>query len=223
VAAAPKSSKSAKASKAKKDAASAERSSRAEQSIQAFRDAIEKSITISRERLQEIVDDAVKRGRMTRGDAEELVARVVTRSRDQVEDILRQLEELAAQLRDAGSAAGSAATSPRRTAGRAADRARRELGSATGKARADIEGRAKKAGKRAVKAADQPLATADRARRRARLPGFPISAYDQLNVQQIDRRLTELTRQELRRVRTYERDHKARKGVLSAVDRRLGS
>ena len=32
-----------------------EESSRAEQSVQAFRDALEKSITISRERLQEVV------------------------------------------------------------------------------------------------------------------------------------------------------------------------
>ena len=38
---------------------------RAEQSVQAFKDALEKSVTISRERLQEVVDDAVRRGRMT--------------------------------------------------------------------------------------------------------------------------------------------------------------
>ena len=43
-------------------AGSKEESTRAEQSVQAFRDALEKSVTISRERLQEVVDDAVKRG-----------------------------------------------------------------------------------------------------------------------------------------------------------------
>jgi len=72
--------------------------SRAEQSVEAFREALEKSVTISRERLQEVVDDAVRRGRMTRGDAEELVNRLVTRSREQVDDILGQLEALVKQL-----------------------------------------------------------------------------------------------------------------------------
>src|SRR5215203_1658675 len=77
-----------------------EKSSRAEQSVQAFRDALEKSITISRERLQEIVDDAVRRGRMTRGDAEEIVNRVVVRGRDQADEILAQLERLLSQVRE---------------------------------------------------------------------------------------------------------------------------
>jgi hypothetical protein len=53
------------------------------------------------------------------------------------------------------------------------------------------------------------------------MPGFPITAYDQLSVRQIDRRLQELSRAELRRVRDYERRNKARKGVLRAVDRKL--
>ena len=67
-----------------------EKSTRAEQSVQAFRDALEKSITISRERLQEVLDDAVRRGRMTRGDAEEMVGRLATRGREQAEVLRRQ-------------------------------------------------------------------------------------------------------------------------------------
>lgn len=197
--------------------------SRAEKSVQAFRDALEKSVTISLERLQEVLDDAVKRGRMTRGDAEDLVGRLVAKSRDQAEEIRRQLEDLIVQLREAGSAAGAAAANPRRTAGRAADRAKREIESAKDRALGDIEDRAKKARKRAVKAADQPLATADRARRRARLPGFPISGYDELSVPQIDRRLADLKPAQLRKVRDHERANKARKGVLRAVDRELKS
>jgi polyhydroxyalkanoate synthesis regulator phasin len=73
-------------------------SARAEQSVEAFREALEKSVTISRERLQEVVDDAVRRGRMTRGDAEDLVNRLITRSREQADDILGQLESLVRQL-----------------------------------------------------------------------------------------------------------------------------
>src|SRR5215217_9467612 len=72
-----------------------------EDSVQAFREALEKSITISRERLQEVVDDAVRRGRMTRGDAEELVSRLVTRGRDQADDLLSQLERMISQVRAA--------------------------------------------------------------------------------------------------------------------------
>ena len=196
---------------------STETGSRAEQSVQAFRDALEKSVHISRERLQEVVDDAVTRGRMTRGDAEELVSRLVTRGREQAEDILGQLEGVLAQVREAGGVASQ----PRRTAGRAAGRARRELEDATDRARQEVGSRAEDARKRAVGAVDQPLASADRLRRRARVPGLPISAYDQLSIRQIDRRLTDLTREELRKVRNYEQRHKARKGLLRALDRKL--
>jgi polyhydroxyalkanoate synthesis regulator phasin len=169
-----------------------EESSRAEQSVQAFREALEKSITISRERLQEVVDDAVRRGRMTRGDAEEMVGRLVTRGRDQADDLITQLERILSEVREA-----------------------------PGRAKQDIGGRAQQARKRAVAAVDKPLAGADRMRRAARVPGFPITAYDQLSIRQIDRRLQELSRAELRRVRDYERRNKGRKGLLRALDRKL--
>ena len=171
---------------------STEQSSRAEQSVQSFRDALEKSVTISRERLQEVVDDAVKRGRMTRGDAEEMMGRLVTQGRDQAETLLTQLERVLSQVRDV----------PDRT-------------------RQEVSGRATKARKRAVKAIDKPLANADRVRRRSGVPGFPITAYDQLSVRQIDRRLQELSREELRRVRDYERGNKSRKSLLRSLDRKI--
>jgi len=167
-------------------------SSRAEQSVQAFRDALEKSVTISRERLQEVLDDAVRRGRMTRGDAEELVGRLATRGREQAEDLLSQLERILSQVREVP------------------DRARQEVG-----------GRAKVARKRAVGAVDKQLAGADRVRRAARVPGFPITAYDQLTARQVERRLGGLSRGDLRKVRDYERNNKARKGLLRALDRKL--
>ncbi len=169
-----------------------EESSRGEQSVQAFREALEKSITISRERLQEVVDDAVRRGRMTRGDAEEMVGRLATRGREQAEDLLAQLERLLSQVREVP------------------DKAKQEVG-----------GRAKVARKRAVGAVDKPLAGADRVRRAARVPGFPITAYDQLSARQIDRRLQELSGAELRKVRDYERGNKGRKGLLRSLDRKL--
>jgi polyhydroxyalkanoate synthesis regulator phasin len=182
----------ATASGRRKQGPAARDSSRAEQSVQAFRDALEKTVTISRDRLQEVVDDAVRRGRMTRDDADEIVGRLVTRGRDQAEDLLNQLERLLSQAREA-----------------------------PGRARQQAGARAEKARKRAVKAVDRPLAGADRVRRAARVPGFPITAYDDLSVRQIDRRVQELSRAELRRVRDYEKRNKARKGVLRSVDRKL--
>ena len=169
-----------------------DQASRAEQSVQAFRDALEKSVTISRDRLQEVVDDAVRRGRMTRGDAEEMVGRLVSRGRDQAEDLRAQLDRVVAQIREAP------------------ERARREVG-----------GRADQARRRAFRAVDKPLASADRVRRTARVPGFPITAYDQLTIRQIDRRLQELSRAELRKVRDYERKNKGRKSLLRSLDRKL--
>src|SRR4051794_26255805 len=44
-----------------------------DKSIAQFRDSLEHSVTLSRERIQEVVDDAVKRGRMTHGDAEKMI------------------------------------------------------------------------------------------------------------------------------------------------------
>jgi hypothetical protein len=58
-------------------------------------------------------------------------------------------------------------------------------------------------------------------RRAARVPGFPITAYDDLSVRQVDRRLQELSRNALRRVRDSEKSNKSRKGVLRSVDRKL--
>lgn len=192
----------ASAAKGKGSARSAE-TSRAEQSLQAFRDALEKSVTISRDRLQDVVDDAVRRGRMTRTDADEIVSRLVTRGREQADDLINQLERVLAQLRQAP------------------DRARQQVGGRAQKAREHVESRAEQARKRAIKELDKPLAGADRVRRAARVPGFPITAYDDLSVRQIDRRLQELSRAELRRVRDYERRNKSRKGVLRAVERKL--
>jgi polyhydroxyalkanoate synthesis regulator phasin len=194
--------------------------SRAEQSVQAFRDALEATVTIPRERLQDAVDDAVRRGRMTRGDAEDLMDRLVSRGRQQADDILGQLEDVVSQLRDE---VGERAGKQRRSAARTTARARRELGDAAERARDEVGSRAEDARKKAVGAVDTPLATADRARRKARVPGFPISAYDQLSIRQVESRLSDLSRDELRKVRGYERSHKARKGLLRSIDRRLKS
>jgi polyhydroxyalkanoate synthesis regulator phasin len=169
---------------------------RSDKSVKAFRDALDRSVTLSRERIQEVVDDAVDRGRMTRGDANELVSNLVNRGRKATDDLMRDLEKLLEQTRrEVESRTGPA----RRQAGRAAGRAARGVRDA----------------------ADRPLAEADKLRRRTRAPGPPITGYDQLTAGQVKTRLKDLNKAELRKVRTQEKRGKARKGILDDIETRL--
>src|SRR6058998_2577968 len=81
---------SGRAGSARRSAATA----RSDKSVEAFRDALERSVTLSRDRLQEVMDDAVRRGRMTRHDANELVSSLITRGRHYTDDLLKELERL---------------------------------------------------------------------------------------------------------------------------------
>jgi len=49
-------------------------------------------VVLTRDRVQEAVDDAVERGRMTRDDATALVAALFERGRSQTDDLITQLE-----------------------------------------------------------------------------------------------------------------------------------
>jgi hypothetical protein len=51
-------------------------------------------VVLTRDRVQEALDDAVERGRMTRGDATDLVASLFERGRSQTDDLIAQLEDL---------------------------------------------------------------------------------------------------------------------------------
>jgi polyhydroxyalkanoate synthesis regulator phasin len=184
----------------KRSAASSKRrseSARTDKSIEAFRDALERSVMLSRDRLQEVVDEAVERGRMTRGDANELVSKLVSRGRKQRDELLRDLERLL-------------------------DQARREVGTRTGPARRQATRTAGRAARAARDVADPALAEADKLRRRAGVRSTsPITAYDQLTAPQVKARLRDLSPAELRKVRTLEQRGKARKGVLDEVEKLL--
>jgi hypothetical protein len=52
------------------------------------------AVVLTRERLQEVVDDAVERGRMTRSDATDLVAQILTLGRRTTEDVLGDVDQL---------------------------------------------------------------------------------------------------------------------------------
>lgn len=120
---------------ASKRSSSRRDASRADKSVEAFRNALERSVTISRDRLQEIVDDSVKRGRMTPRDANELVSKVVDRGRRYRRNLLRDLEGLLEQARrQAATAAGRAGRAARDAADqpmRRADALRRRAGVGT--------------------------------------------------------------------------------------------
>jgi polyhydroxyalkanoate synthesis regulator phasin len=176
---------------------------RSDKSVQAFRDALESSrgalennLTLSRERVQEVVDDAVKRGRITRSDANELVSNLVSRGRKATDDLIRDLERLLEQ-------------------------ARKEIETRTSPARRQATRAAGRVGRAARDAADRPLAEADKLRRRTGAPGPPITGYDQLTATQIKTRLRGMPKADLRKVRTQEKRGKARKGILDEVEKQL--
>ncbi|HEY2053081.1 MAG TPA: hypothetical protein VGH14_03995 [Solirubrobacterales bacterium] len=70
-----------------------------DKSFAQLRDSLEHSVTLSRDRIQEVVDDAVKRGRMTHGDAEKMIGELFKRGRKQTDALLTELEKLVRQAR----------------------------------------------------------------------------------------------------------------------------
>jgi hypothetical protein len=94
--------KPAAKSAAAKGTAKAKRAPRApglDIGIAQLRESLEHSVTLSRERIQEVVDDAVKRGRMTHGDAEKMIGELLKRGRKQTDALLSELEGLLRQAR----------------------------------------------------------------------------------------------------------------------------
>lgn len=134
------------------------------------------SVTLPVERLQEALDDAVRRGRMTRRDAEELVAALVSASRTQTEQLINELDQLL-------------------TGGR---------GSAARR-------RARSEGEKVLRGVKRAVGSS----------GVPIEGYDDLTAAQVTAELGDLTPEELRRVRDYEKRNANRKSVLGAVEKAL--
>jgi polyhydroxyalkanoate synthesis regulator phasin len=161
-------------------------------------------VMLSRARIEDALDEVVKRGRMTRDDATQLGQALFTVGRQQTDDLMKDLEQLLGRRRsqleartgNVGKRSVDAARGARKSVGQAADAAR--------------------------KAADPLLVRADRARRAAGVgPSFPITGYADLTAAQIQTRLQTLTPAELRKVRDYERRRANRKLVLEAIEARL--
>jgi len=84
----------------------------------ALRERLVSSLTLTSDRLQEAVDDAVRRGRMTRKDAEDLLSTLVAAGRAQTEALLADVEQLL----------GRGSSGPGDAVLRTVDRARRRVG-----------------------------------------------------------------------------------------------
>jgi polyhydroxyalkanoate synthesis regulator phasin len=154
-------------------------------------------VMLTRDRIEEVLAEAVSRGRVTTDDAQDLAAGLLQRGRKQTNDVLRDLEQLLGRSRD-------------------------EIEGRTSGARRAGTDAARRARDRAVKTADPALAQADRVRRAAGMgPTFPVLGYDDLTASQVQARLSGLTPAELRKVRDYERRHGNRKSVLNAIEGRL--
>jgi len=165
-------------------------------------------VMLTRERIEDAVNDAVSRGRVTADDAQDLVSSLLDRGRKQTNDVLSDLEQLMG--RGKGEIEGRTGAARKRGTD-AARKARQQVETATSRAR-----------KEAAKNADPVIAKADQARRAAGLgPSFPVSGYDDLTVAQVQDRLDGLNPAELRKVRDYERRHANRKTVLSAIEDKL--
>jgi polyhydroxyalkanoate synthesis regulator phasin len=150
-------------------------------------------VMLTRDRIEEVMDDAVSRGRMTADDAQKLAQDLINRGRKQTNDVLSDLESLLGATRG----------------GDAASRARRQVSEATARARSAADPM--------LATADRARRAAGVG------PSFPIIGYDDLTVAQVQSRLTDLKPQELRKVRDYEKRHANRKTVLSDIEARLGS
>jgi hypothetical protein len=50
---------------------------------------------------------------------------------------------------------------------------------------------------------------------------FPISGYDDMNVDEVSKHLNDLSTEELRLVRDYEERHKNRDSLLEQMDRKI--
>ena len=204
--------KGAKKKAAKKTAKAAPRRAEFEgKTVAEFRRAMNKNlirpfelVMLSRDRIEDAMDEVVRRGRMTRDDATQLAQALFTLGRQQTDDIMEDLEQLLGRGR---SRFELRTERLRDRSVNAATAARKQVGEATTRAR---------------RAADPLVAQADRARRAAGVGAtFPIMGYDDLTANQIQARLVTLTPAELRKVRDYERRRGNRKSVLDAIEQKI--
>ncbi|AIY17396.1 hypothetical protein GUY44_04495 [Pimelobacter simplex] len=174
--------------------------------LRALHGALEHSVTIQATRLQELMDDLVARGALTRAEADHLVGQLVTTSRAYSQALLQVLDSVTTESRKV-LAAPKVLTSPvRATAGLLVETVRQAP-------KLVVPGR------RTPAPAPAPAAPAPAAAAAPDLPDVPDLA--DLTVAQAKPRLAGLDAAGLRRARAQEAAGKNRKGVLAEIDRLL--
>jgi polyhydroxyalkanoate synthesis regulator phasin len=164
--------------------------------LRALYGALEHSLTIQRARLQQVIDEFVGDGSLSRADADRLVERLLGASRDYSQALLHAVQE-------------------------AATDAQRRVGGGLETGIAQVKATADKLADAARKAPRLVAVPSGRQESGAQASRFPIARYAELTVAQIRPLLGQLDPAELRRVRATEAADKARKGVLREIDRLL--
>lgn len=173
--------------------------------LRALHGALEHSVTIQATRLQELMDDLVARGALTRTEADHLVGQLVTTSRAYSQALLQVLDSVTAESRKVLSAPKVLTSPVRATAGLLVGTVRQ--------APKLVPGR------RAPAAPRPPAATPPEPTAPEDLPDLPD--LRDLTVAQVKPRLAGLDPAHLRRLRAQEVAGKNRKGVLAEIDRLL--
>lgn len=176
--------------------------------LKALHGALEHSLTIQRVKVQEIVDELVTRGALSRAEADRLLTRLVTSSKDYSQALLTVLDTVTNETRKTLGAGLEVGLAPvMATAGKLVE---------TVKAAPRLVGaKAPKARTSTPKASAAPASTPKAATTN------PITGYDDLTVAQVKPRLAGLSPADLRAVRAAETSGKGRKGVLDEIVRRL--
>ncbi|WP_418062916.1 hypothetical protein [Pimelobacter simplex] len=173
--------------------------------LRALHGALEHSVTIQATRLQELMDDLVARGALTRAEADHLVGQLVTTSRAYSQALLQVLDSVTTESRKV-LAAPKVLTSPvRATAGLLVETVRQAPKLVPGRR---TPAPAAPSAPAAAVAPDVPD-----------LPDLPDLA--DLTVAQAKPRLAGLDAAALRRAHAQEAAGKNRKGVLAEIDRLL--
>jgi polyhydroxyalkanoate synthesis regulator phasin len=96
--------------------------------IAALREVLTRAVMLPTERVREAMDDAVRRGRMTRSDAEELAQSLIAIGRRQTEELLAELEGLVGKQRSTAADVRKRTQQATDRVSREVDRARRAAG-----------------------------------------------------------------------------------------------
>jgi hypothetical protein len=167
-------------------------------------------------------DSAGSRIDSTSGRIRDLNDRIIDSARQRGEASLEAYEQLLRTVADAQESAGGRGAEWVRGFGRAQASFTRELADALpaaaralGERATELRGRSARQARRVPgveEAEGQVRGTA------AREEDLPVANYDELNANEVNRRLARLSKPDLRKIDAYERKHRNRKTVRNKID-----